>query len=67
MDILIEKKYPPKITKTKEKIRLEQMKIKVKVAALEWYDFVLQEQLKLLIYVDRSLRGDPMKYKLIEF
>ena len=57
---------PPEPTKTKEEIRLEQMKRKVKRAALEWDDFVLQEQLKSLMYVDRSLRGDPMKYRFID-
>ena len=39
----------PEITKTKETIRLEHMKRKVKIAALEWDDFVLQEQLKYLM------------------
>ena len=43
-----------KITKTKEKIRLELMKRKVKREALEWDGFVFQEQLKSLIYIDRS-------------
>ena len=38
---------------------------KVKRAAIEWDNFVLQEQLKSLICVDRSLHGDPMKDKLI--
>ena len=42
------------------------MKRKVKRAALEWDDFVLQEQLKSLMYVDRSLRGDPMEDKFID-
>ena len=42
------------------------MKRKVKRVALEWDDFVLQEQLKSLIYVDRSLSGDPMKDKFID-
>ena len=44
---------PPEITKTKQEIRLEQMKRKVKRAALEWDYFVLQEQLKSFMYVDR--------------
>ena len=35
------------------------MKRKVKIAVLEWDDFVLQKQSKSLMYVDRSLRGDP--------
>ena len=42
------------------------MKRKVKIAALEWDDFVLQEQLKYLMCVDRSLCGDPKKDKLID-
>ena len=42
------------------------MKIKLKIVALEWDDFVLQEQLKSLMYVDRSLRRDPMKDKFID-
>ena len=37
---------PPEPTNTKEDIRLEQIKINVKIAALEWDDFVLQEYLK---------------------
>ena len=37
---------PQEITNTKEEIRLKQMKRKVKRSALEWDDFVLQEQLK---------------------
>ena len=60
------KESPPEITNTKEEIYLEQMKRKLKRAALEWGDFVLQEQLKYLMYVDRSLLGDPMKDKLID-
>ena len=39
---------------------------KGKIVALEWDDFVLREQLKSLIYVDRSLRGDPDKDELID-
>ena len=42
------------------------MKRKAKRASLEWDDFVLQEQLKSLMYVDRSLRRDPMKDKFID-
>ena len=56
---------PPEITNTKEEISLEQMKRKAKRTVLEWDDFVLQEKLECLMYVDRSLRGDPKKYKLI--
>ena len=42
------------------------MKRKVEIAAIEWDDFMLQEQLKSLIYTDHSLRGDPNKDKLID-
>ena len=42
------------------------MKRKVKRLALEWDDFVLQKQLKSLMYVDHSLRGDLIKDKLID-
>ena len=42
------------------------MKRKVEKEALEWDDFILQEQLKYLMYVDRSLHCDPKKYKLID-
>ena len=44
---------------------MEQMKIELKRASLEWDNLMLQEQLKSLIYVDLSLRGDPKKYKFI--
>ena len=57
---------PLKTTNAKNKIRLEQMKRKVKRADLEWDDFVFQEQLKYLMYVDCSLRCDPMKDNLID-
>ena len=67
MDILIKKQeYPPERTNTKEENRLERTKRKLKVSALEWGDFVLQAQLKSFMYVDRSLRGDPKKDKLID-
>ena len=59
-----QQQYPPELTKTKEEIRLEQMKRKVKRASLEWYDFVLQEQLKSLIYVDPPLRGEEKKWQV---
>ena len=52
---------PTDLTKTKEEIRLEQMKIKVKISALEWDDLVLREQLKSLMYIDRSSHGYPKK------
>ena len=57
---------PPEPTNTKEEICLEHMKRKVKRSALEWDDFVLQENLKCLMYVDRSSRGYPKKDKLID-
>ena len=41
------------------------MKRKLKRAALEWGDFVLQEQFKSLMCVDCSLHGDLMKKKFI--
>ena len=42
MDILIKKKEAStEITNAKEEISLEQMKRKVKIASLEWDDFVL--------------------------
>ena len=42
------------------------MKIKIKIVSIEWDNFVLQEQLKSLMYADRSLRGNPIKYKFID-
>ena len=66
MDILIKKQEaPPEITKTKEEICLENMKRKVNRAALEQDGFVLQEQFKYLMYVERSLCSHPNKNKLI--
>ena len=56
----------PGRTKTEEETCLEQTKRKLKGSVLEWDDFVLQAQLKSFIYVDRSLRGDPKKDKLID-
>ena len=61
-----QQEYPTKRTKKKEKNFLERTKIKLKQAALEWDDLVLQAQLKSFMYVDRSLRGDPKKDKLID-
>ena len=55
----------PEITNTKEEIRLEDMKRKVKRAALERYDFMFQEKLKYLMFIDRSLHGDTKKDRLI--
>ena len=60
-----EQEAPSEATNTKKSIRLEQMIIKVKRAALEWYAIVLHEQLNSLIYVNRSSRGYPNKDKLI--
>ena len=57
---------PPELTNTEDEIRLEHMKIKVKRAALECDDFVLQEHLKYLMYIERSSHGDQKKYKLID-
>ena len=59
-----QQEYPPEIIETKEEIGLEHTKIKVKRAALEWDNSMLPEQLKYLMYFDRSLRGDTMKEKL---
>ena len=56
----------PETTKTKEEIRLEQMKRNVKRASLKWDNFVLQEEFKSLMYVDRSLCRDPKNDKLID-
>ena len=61
-----QQEYPLEITNTKEDIRLEQMKIKIKIAALEWDYFVPKDQFKSLMCVDRSLRGDTKKGKLID-
>ena len=59
MDILIKKQeYPPERTNTKEETRLERTKRKLKISALEWDDFMLQDQLKSFMYVDSSLRDD---------
>ena len=67
MDILIEttiifsrnKKYQRgDLFRTDEK--------RVRRAALEWDYFVIQEQLKYLMYDDRSLRSDSIKDKFID-
>ena len=52
-----QKEGSQKPTNIKDKVSLEQMKINVKRAALEWDDLVLQEQLKYFMYVDQTLRG----------
>ena len=67
MDILIETKRSSSITNKDQRgysFRIDEKKSKI--SALEWDDFVLQEYLKLLMYVDRSLSGDPKKEKLID-
>ena len=61
-----QQEYSPERTKTKEETRLERTKRKFKRSALEWDGFVLQAGLNAFIYVDRSLRGDPKKDKLID-
>ena len=61
-----QQEYPPDKRNTKEETRLEQTKRKFKKLSLEWDDFMLQAQLKSFMYVDRSLSGDPKKYKLID-
>ena len=61
-----QQEYLPERTKTKEETRLERTKRKLKQVALEWDDLVLQSQLKSFMYVDRSLRGDAKKDKLID-
>ena len=67
MDILIKTTRISSLkTKTKEETRLERTKIKLKRSALNWDDFMLQDQLKSFMYVDSSLRGDPKKNKLID-
>ena len=63
---LKQQEVSPETTKTKYDIRLEQTKRKVRTAALEWDDFVLQEQLKYLMYVECSLRGNTKKDKFID-
>ena len=63
---LKQQEAPPKPTNTKEEILLEHIKIKVKRAALQWYDFVLQEQLKSFMYIDRLSRGYQNKEILID-
>ena len=52
---------PPETTNTKEEIRSEEIKLKVEKDAFGWDDFVLQEELKSLMYVDRLLSGYPKK------
>ena len=61
-----QQEVPPELTNTKEEIRLEHMNRKVKRASLQCDGFVIQEQLKFLMCVDRSSGGDPKKDKLID-
>ena len=65
MDIIIKKpECPLEGTKTKVENRLENSKIKLKRAALEWDDLDMQAEFKSFMYVDRSLRAK--KDKLID-
>ena len=67
MDILIKTtRRSSRTNKYQEEICLEQMKRKIKIAVLEWDDFVLQGQLKSLMYVDRLSRGYPKKDRFID-
>ena len=54
MDILIKTtRISSGATKTKEDIRLEEMKQNAEKAALKWDGFVRQKKLKSSMYVDR--------------
>ena len=68
MDILIKKKQecPPEITKKKDENHLEKTKIKLKQAALEWYNLDIQAEVKSFMYVECSLRGYPRKDESID-
>ena len=67
MDILIETtRISYRTNKYQIGCFLENMKRNVKRESLEWGDFVLQEQLKSLMYVDLLLREDLKKDKLID-
>ena len=67
MDILIKTTIiSSRTAKTKEEIRLEEMRQKAEKAALKWDGFVCQKKLKSLMYVDRSLFGDPKKDRLMD-
>ena len=57
---------PPERTKTKEENHLENTKRKLNQATLEWDDLDMQAELKSFMHVDRSLRGDARKEKLID-
>ena len=63
MDILIKKsRMSSWYKKNKEVNRLENSKIKLKQAALEWDDLDMQAELKSFMYVDRSLRAKKDKF-----
>ena len=67
MDILIETtRIPSKNNKDQrgDSFITDEKKGK-KNSPLEWDDFVLQEQFKYLMYIDRLLRSDPKKSNLI--
>ena len=53
---------PPETTKTKEENRLENSKIKLKQAALEWDDLDMQPELRCFLYVQLSLRANKDKF-----
>ena len=55
---------PPETTKTKEENSLENPKIMLEQAALEWDDLYMQSDLISFLYVDCSLRAK--KDKLID-
>ena len=61
-----QQEYPPEIPKTKEENCLGITKRKLKQAALDWDGLYTQAELKSFMYVDRSLRGDTRKDKLID-
>ena len=63
---LKKQEHPPERTKMKEENCLEDTKRKSKQAALEWDDLDIQSKLKSFMYVDRSLRSDAKKDKLID-
>ena len=62
----MKKECPPEITNTKQENSLEKTKRKLRQAALEWDDLDIQAELKSFMYVDRLLRGDAKKDKLID-
>ena len=57
---------PPETTKMKEENCLENSKIKLKQATLEWSDLDMRAGLKSFMYLDRSLQAkkDKLIYEL---